>query len=344
MASICGNLRKFLRETIYAPYPYHMIRWWRWIGIALGVVALAIFFARGSASLKMRAGTSTASENTNAKKISLAAVGEFPRVKGALPKLPLSAEGAIAVYVREGVPLKVLFEKNSETPRPIASITKLLTALAVEKVFPEGTPIPISPLAEKEPILDTQSKLYTGEIFSREDMLKLLLIESSNAAGQSFADAGGGESFLARMREEANQLRLTSARIVNATGLDPLKGVPNELSPSDVARLFGEILAHHPLLRSIVMSAEAEVRNSAGISYNVYTTNALLGFSSQTFTGEVFAGKTGETPQAHQAFVFAAKSPNSEGYIIGVILKSEDRFGEAKNLLEWVYAAYDWMG
>jgi len=143
------------------------------------------------------------------------------------------------------------------------------------------------------------------------------------------------------MRDEAARLGLQSAHIINPTGLDPAGGgTPNALSARDLTVLLREVLDNHPALRTLVGTAEATVRSTGGVTYRVKTTDDLL--TSQAWPEGVIGGKTGETPKAKQALVFAVESPSGDGYIEGVLLESDDRFGEANKMLEWLRNSYDW--
>jgi len=268
----------------------------------------------------------------------------YPRFRGPASGLELSAQGALAVYIPwEGEP-KILMEKESRVPRAIASITKLFTAIVAEKLFPPGTLITVSLSAAREAVKEGQARLEAGEAISIEEMLSLLLIESSNPAARALADAIGNEKFIELMKEEAQRLGLSAVAISNVTGLDGAKDSSlNRAAPRELVALFREVLEVHPSLRTILGTPDTRVRSTRGNTYRVRTTNALLSNSSNA-PFEVFAGKTGETPRAGQAFIFAAESPKGQGYIIGVLLESEDRFGEAKKLLAWLDTSYDWMG
>jgi len=66
----------------------------------------------------------------------------------------------------------------------------------------------------------------------------------------------------------------------------------------------------------------------------------LLGYKE--WPGKVFGGKTGWTPQAKQSLLLVVESPDKKGYIVNVILGSDDRFGEMRKLLRWSLDSYKW--
>jgi D-alanyl-D-alanine carboxypeptidase len=266
--------------------------------------------------------------------------GEFPRLRGIPAGFDLTAAAALAVYVpREGAPVTLL-QKDADTAHAIASVTKLLTALVAEKVFPAGTLIPISATAAHEAVKEGQSRLAAGDAFSLEDMLTLLLVESSNPAARGLADAYGYARFMELMRAEVARLGLSSVTITDPTGLDPVAGPLNTASARDLAALLREVLDNHSALRARLGTASATVRSTGGVAYKVTTTDELL--NSAAWPEGVLGGKTGETPRAKQALVFAVASPSGEGYIEGVLLESNARFGEAEKILHWLRASYEW--
>ncbi|MBI2622981.1 MAG: D-alanyl-D-alanine carboxypeptidase family protein [Candidatus Liptonbacteria bacterium] len=289
--------------------------------------------------------------------------GNIPRLRGIPEGLDLTAAAALAVYVPRGFrpggvsdpgggTPHVLVQKDSERPHPIASVTKLLTAVVAEKLFPPGKRIPVSAAAAQEAVnprtygvgagaKEGQSVLQSGDALSIEDMLALLLIESSNPAARALADAYGYEQFIGLMRGEAARLELSTLVVANPTGLDPKNGESlNAASARDLAVLLREVLDNHPALRTLLGTPEAQVRSTGGAVYRARTTNNLL--LSSAWPEGVLGGKTGETPRASQALVFAAQSPSGDGYVLGVLLESADRFTDAEKVLRWLRDSYEW--
>ncbi len=289
------------------------------------------------------AATAIARGNVGTAEYLAAHAGSVPRLRGIPAGLALTAAAAFVVYVpvaERGMPITLL-HKDPDSARPIASVSKLLTALVAEKAFSPGTLIPVSSAAAGEAVKEGQSRLVAGDAFSLEDILALLLIESSNPAARALADAYGFDRFMELMRDEAARLGLTTLSVANPTGLDPMGGSPNAVSVRDLAVLVREVLDNHPALRAILGTAETTVRSTAGSAYRVRTTNNLL--ASRVWPEGIIGGKTGETPKAKQALAFAAMSPVGEGYIAIVILESDDRFGEADEVLQWIRGSYDWQ-
>ncbi|MCR4328329.1 MAG: D-alanyl-D-alanine carboxypeptidase family protein [Patescibacteria group bacterium] len=254
----------------------------------------------------------------------------------------VSASSVLVVYrASKSESTRVLLHKNANVARPVASVVKLLTAIVAERVFSPGALISISAVASREATTNTQSQLIAGDAFSIEDILKLLLIESSNPAARALADAYEYDRFVELMRDEAKRLGLHSVSIINPTGLDPAGSEkPNSFSARDLVVLLREVLDNHPALRVLLETSEARVESMRGAIYYARTTDDLL--ASDVWPAGIIGGKTGETPKAKQTLVFAVKSPSGDGTIEGVVLESDDRFGEAEKILRWLQSSYDW--
>ncbi|HEY2953862.1 MAG TPA: serine hydrolase [Candidatus Eisenbacteria bacterium] len=190
-------------------------------------------------------------------------------------------------YARSAIVLdpgtgQVLYEKNSGVAVPIASLTKLMTAL----VFLEQKP-QLDRIAEvtREDLRGAgHTRLRNREQVALGDLLHMSLMCSDNAATRILVRESGldAEDYLARMNQKALELGLTHTRYVEFTGLDER----NVSTAADVARLL-RIAANHPTIHAISITRSYEFR-SASRRHMVANTNRLLYGRYQ-----VLGGKTG---------------------------------------------------
>jgi D-alanyl-D-alanine endopeptidase (penicillin-binding protein 7) len=233
------------------------------------------------------------------------------------------------VYARNAILIdpstgEVLFAKNSDRSVPIASLTKLMTAL----VFLEQKPaldreVEVT-LAEIKGGGHTQ--LRRGENVALGDLLHMSLMSSDNVATRVLAREAGlsGDEFVARMNRKAVELGLTSSRFVEFTGLDER----NVSSASDVARLL-HAAAHDPLIQEITTTRQYQFATGRRV-HAVYNTNRLL-----YGRYEVLGGKTGFILEAGYCFATWIRTQGRD--LIAVVLgapTNATRFADTVRLLQ----------
>lgn len=258
------------------------------------------------------------------------------RKKENLPQLDISAKAALAVRysVREGRgEQKVLFNKNISERLPIASLSKLMTALVVLENYSLSQEIEISPeaVAQEESI----GNFKAGEKFSVKDLLYSALTESSNDAAFALSEALGKEKFVALMNFRAKGIGLQNTYFANPTGLDPdnEQESGNYSTVEDLAKLTIYLLERMPFIWQEVLSKptiEVALLNGR-VHHLAKSTNALLGKIPN-----IVGGKTGYTDEALGCFVLVLKNQKSDDYLINIILGSPDRFGEMEKLVGWI--------
>lgn len=161
---------------------------------------------------------------------------------------------AEAAYAYDVTTKKVLYESNADIPLPLASITKVMTALIAKEHIPADQKITIDARALEE---DGESGLTEGELWDLEDIMSYTLMVSSNDGARSLANAfsalkntGGTTSYslVDAMNEKAKELGLSTMSFSNPTGLDiesdSIGGGYGTVR--DVALLFEHILSKHP--------------------------------------------------------------------------------------------------
>jgi len=173
-------------------------------------------------------------------------------------------------------------------------------------------------------------KHYDVEEEETAELLLSLLIESNNEAADDLAEIIGEKSFLELMNLKAKELGMENTHFTNPNGLDPEE--PDESlnysTAEDLVKLTKYITLEQPLLW--------EISTIQGFE-NMENTNELLG----QIPG-IIGGKTGETPLAGKCLILVVQAPKNKGFLVNVILNSEDRFEEMKKLISWAGDAYRW--
>lgn len=249
------------------------------------------------------------------------------------PKPSIEAESVASFKINKTGKQRFLFRKNSDKSLPIASLTKLMTALLVM----ENTPYNDYDLAKKTIVSKTAAGQYNvpiygnlkqGQQISIEELLELMLHYSSNDAAFALAEIIGFENFIEKMNEKAKILGLENTYFTNPTGLDPENSdlIPNYSTASDLIKLSKYILENHPLTFEI-SSRNSRYLTENGILYlNILDNQIVIG------------GKTGYTEKAGGCILFIF-SDEKENYFINIILGSESpqkRVEEMQKLINWI--------
>lgn len=230
----------------------------------------------------------------------------------------------------------VLYEKNADEQRPIASITKVMTLLLTFEALEEGKIsledyVPISEHAYS--MGGSQIWLEPGEQMSLNDMLKAICVSSANDAAVAVAEYVGGSepAFVQKMNEKAAALGMTQTHFENACGLDQEGHLS---SARDVAIMSREMLLHHTEVRDYCSIWTDTLRNGATQLVN---TNKLL----KSYSG-ITGLKTGTTSKA--GVCISASAERDDLRLIAVVLgsaSSKERFEAATALLDYGFANYE---
>ncbi|MDH2003896.1 D-alanyl-D-alanine endopeptidase, partial [Pseudomonas sp. GD03691] len=192
--------------------------------------------------------------------------------KAASPKdLVLASGSALVVDLENG---KTLYSSNPNLVVPIASVTKLMTAMVtLDAKLPmnELIPVDISETAEMKGVF---SRVHLGSMISRQNMLLLALMSSENRAAASLAHnyPGGSRAFVAAMNAKAKSLGMTSTRYVEPTGLS----IHNVSDANDLIRL-AKAAYTYPQIRQLSTTATSDARFSKpSYSLSFFNTNPLV--------------------------------------------------------------------
>ncbi len=240
----------------------------------------------------------------------------------------VSAEGALAVDLPSGMSL---YEKNPDAPLLPASTTKIVTALVALDAYPLDQTLKVGRLK-----IDGQKMgLVAGEEMRFEDLLYGLLVYSANDAAEVLAQnyPGGRDAFVFAMNEKAGELSLENTRFYNPSGID---GNGHVTTARDLIRV-AEVAMRNPEFAKIVSTKQIVVHDVSGkMSYNLRNINELLGK-----VPGVLGVKTGWTENARENLVTYIERDGHKVMI--AVLGSQDRFGETKELIDWIFASYQWQ-
>ncbi|MBI2050122.1 MAG: D-alanyl-D-alanine carboxypeptidase [Candidatus Staskawiczbacteria bacterium] len=246
--------------------------------------------------------------------------------------LKIDTEAAISVETDLLLQKKVLLRKDETKILPIASLSKLMTALVVLDNYNLQQQLAI----KAEDVLQEgdQGSLKEGQILSVKNLLYIMLIESSNDAAFALSSILGQQGFVALMNAKANSLGLLNSRFADSSGLDP----GSYSTAKDLVALTEYLLNKYPLVWQITGIKEHDLYLDNGeLHHKLINTNKLL-----EAIPEVVGGKTGFTSYARGSFLVIEKSPKEGNYLIHVVLGSEDRLEDMKKIINWLEAAYEW--
>jgi serine-type D-Ala-D-Ala carboxypeptidase (penicillin-binding protein 5/6) len=243
---------------------------------------------------------------------------------GELPVLTipgrLSASGVLVMDLDSG---QTLYQRSAGVQRPMASLTKLMTALLIVERHDLGEIVTIPAVSAKVP--GSSAHLPPGDKITVGDLLSALLIASANDAAVTLArfDSGTDEAFVAKMNARAKELGLRDTVYVNPTGLDERGQVS---SPRDIAWL-SMFVWRFPEIQKRMSMRGSEFSTLAGARLSVTHTHALLHAEGS----EIVAGKTGTTDGAGQCLLSVVAHDNRR-YLV-VLLSSDDRYADMKRIL-----------
>jgi D-alanyl-D-alanine carboxypeptidase len=232
---------------------------------------------------------------------------------------------------------KVLFSKDADVVLPLASITKLMTALVAYELMDDETTVNISMKAVRT---DGDSGLKEGEKFTLSDLTDMVLMASSNDGAAALGAAAGAEIsntdspervFVEAMNLRAAELGLTNTSFKNTTGLDLSATEAGAYSTArDVASLLEYIITKYPRVTSLTVSQNARLYNEAGEYHDIENTNPI----ADSIDG-LLASKTGYTELAGGNLAIAFDAGLNHPVIVVVLGSTFDnRFTDVLALTE----------
>ncbi len=240
----------------------------------------------------------------------------------------LLSQAALVLDAKSG---EAIYAKNSAHVTPIASITKLMTAMIVidaDQFLDEKLTITMEDL---DFLKGSRSRLTIGETFTRREMLSLALMSSENRAANALGRyfPGGSPAAVRAMNAKAKSLGMTSTQFADTTGLSP----ENVSTAKDLATLV-TAANQYPLIASLSTQREQYLQsNETGKTYHFGNSNALV----KSDNWNISLQKTGFIREAGRCVVMLteiAKRP-----VVLVLLDSVGKFsriGDAQRIKTWM--------
>ena len=239
------------------------------------------------------------------------------------PELPeLTASSWVLYDADAGV---TLASHNADRQRPMASVTKIMTALVVMENAGLDESVRVSATAEA--VGESEIGLFVGEVWTVGELLAAMMVRSGNDAAMALAEHVGGSvrGFAEMMNAKAEQLGLEDSSFVNPHGLD----ATNHFTTANDLRVMAEAALKHPYLVRLGRTEQIEFKaDPRGIPRVANTTNKLLG----VYPG-VVGLKTGFTSRA--GLVLVSVLEHNGRTLIGVVMRSSAHFDDTRELLDY---------
>ena len=259
---------------------------------------------------------------THAEVTASAIVGRDPS------RLELASVKALVI---DALTNEVLYSHNPDNVAPVASISKLVTAMVV---LDAGQPLEemiAVRIEETRELHNVFSRLRIGSVISRRDMLLMTLMSSENRAAASLAHhyPGGYSAFIAAMNAKAGALGMVHTRFVEPTGLSE-----SNVSTARDLTLLVRAAAQYPLINEMSTTAKKDMRFfKPQYTLAFYNTNPLIHDSSWN----IQLNKTGFNNQAGRCLVMLTVL--NERPLVVVLLDSfgkRSHFGDASRIRQWL--------
>ncbi|USX23357.1 serine hydrolase [Oxalobacteraceae bacterium OTU3REALA1] len=237
--------------------------------------------------------------------------------------------GSQSVLVVEDATGKVLLEKNSNVQVPIASLTKLMTAMVVLDSKPDMTqPISIDQ-SDVDMLKHSTSRVPVGAEIARGDVLQLALMSSDNRAAASLARTypGGPAAFKAAVNAKIRALGLTQTVIEEPTGLSP----HNRSTATDLVKMAKAASAYPEIAR--ITTDTKDIIKIKGRQVEYHNTNRLVGAKGW----DVGLSKTGYTEEAGRCLIMRFKSGGKNNTLVLLNAKANSaRLMDAFNIRRFI--------
>ncbi|MDP9212053.1 MAG: D-alanyl-D-alanine carboxypeptidase [bacterium] len=277
---------------------------------------------------------------TAGRTVAANAPAPFPEKRSSAVEPVVEAGSALLVDLESG---HELYAKDPASQRPIASISKLMTALIATERLTPGQEV-VAPELSNSPE-ESLMGLEKGDRLRADDVLAGALITSGNDAAETLAHAvsGSEDEFVEVMNERAHALGMQETRFFNASGY--AKG-ENVSSARDLVILSQAVL-QEPRIRAVVADTERTVRalnarkptpenpSPERTEFRLFSTDLLLD-SYLPIAGL----KTGTSDAAGPSLVNVLE--RGDRRLLAIVLDSPDRFQENKAMLDWALRSFKW--
>ncbi|MBU6323288.1 MAG: L,D-transpeptidase family protein [Patescibacteria group bacterium] len=249
------------------------------------------------------------------------AASSTPLVLAAVPAPDVTAASYLVADVDTG---DVYLDRNAEEPRPIASLTKLMTALVANETIMFNNPVTVT---KGEMLHEAASADRTQETFVVGDLLYPLLMESNNAIADRLAAQYGTANFVSWMNATAKSLGMQSTHYADPSGVSS----GNVSTPDDLFRLATYLADKKSFIWNITRTPSKTLYADSGDVFRINNFNIFSG-SSDFIGGKV--GKTGAAGDTMTS-VFSVPVNGVTRRVAIIVLKSEDYGADTTKLADW---------
>lgn len=239
----------------------------------------------------------------------------------------LQSSSALVINQQTG---EVIYEKNADSVTPIASVSKLMTAMVVlDAQLPLNELISISE-EDVDTLKGTGSRLVPGTTLTRGEMLLLALMSSENRAASALSRhyPGGKEAFVRAMNNKAASLGMRHSRFFDPTGL-----TPNNVSTPRELALMVKAARNYPEIQQFSTSTEYSLNTSKGRTLVFHNTNPLV----RDENWDISLSKTGFINEAGHCLVMQTQI--NDVPVVMVLMDSVGkltRVGDAQRVRKWM--------
>lgn len=241
-----------------------------------------------------------------------------------IPPPEINAISAISIESNLVDINKIIFAKEINVQLPIASLTKLMTAVIVLDNYNLMSTITVDSVADSQAPMKQDVKF--GQALTVESLMDIMLIESSNRAAYALSEGPNGipgeQNFVILMNKKAEEIGMKNTFFADPTGLSS-----QDVSTASDLVMFAEyILKNYSKIANISKAREFYVPGFG----NVISTDQLLGE-----VPEVVCGKTGFTTAANGCLLLVVKNLKNNDYFINLVLGADDRFAEMRKIINY---------
>ncbi|MBN2087400.1 D-alanyl-D-alanine carboxypeptidase [Candidatus Peregrinibacteria bacterium] len=266
--------------------------------------------------------------------VALLDVNPVPLINNDAIEPKIGAIAAIAMDLDSGI---VLFEKNAREQLPMASLTKIMTAIIILESHDLDEIVTIDENYGNlgEDVLGVRIWLRNGEKITVGNLMISLLVRSAGDTAYALAKyhSGSVEAFVNEMNERAKALNLKDTHFVNPVGVD----ADGHYSSAFDLAILTKYALRNKTFRNIVKMKGATIESTDGnIKHEFLSTNYLL----DSYL-DIQGVKTGTTENAGESLINLARNEYGNE-IITVLLNSPSRFQENKSMIDWVFRSFEW--
>jgi len=261
---------------------------------------------------------------------------EYPKLKeGITIKKDWKAE---SVLVKDHKTGKILLSKNIHKQHPLASITKLMSALVLLNSIDDWNKR-ITIAANDMP----DSLVDSGEIYSASQLWSASLVGSSNKSIFSLVDSLNWpkQAFLQRMNKKAQDLQMKDTYFTGVTGLNK----ESVSTAEDISFLLNEVMKHKKIQQPLTTEEIKLKPLNQQETNHVWNTDWLLLGWIPNKLGRIYGGKTGHIEAA--GYNFTVQVSDKQGHVLDIVVlgakNHEARFKVAKEAARWVFDNYKWQ-